>query len=48
MNPVRLVVLGAGSRGSTYASYAQLHSDQLQIVGVAEPRPYYRERLADD
>ena len=48
MDPVRLVVLGAGSRGSTYASYARLHPEQLQIVGVAEPRRYYRERMADD
>ena len=48
MQPIRLIILGAGSRGSTYAAYARQHPDQLQIVGVAEPRDVYRERLADD
>jgi predicted dehydrogenase len=48
MDPVRLIVVGAGSRGSGYATYAQHHPEELQIVGVAEPRTFYRERLADD
>lgn len=45
MNPVRLAVIGAGSRGTTYASYALEHPDELQIVGVAEPRDHFRESL---
>ncbi len=48
MDPIRLIVVGAGSRGSGYAGYARQHPDELQIVGVAEPRDFYRERLADD
>lgn len=44
--PVTMLVIGAGGRGSGYAQYAQQHPDRLQIVGVAEPRPFYRERLA--
>ncbi len=48
MNPIRLIVLGAGGRGSGYATYARQHPDELQIVGVAEPRDFYRERMADD
>jgi predicted dehydrogenase len=48
MDPIRIVVVGAGSRGSGYASYARQHPDHLQIVGVAEPRDFYRERIADD
>lgn len=48
MEPVRLIVVGAGSRGSVYASYAARHRDEVQIVGVAEPREFYRERLATD
>ena len=48
MDPVRLIVVGAGGRGSGYATYARHHPEQLQIVGVAEPRDFYRERLADD
>lgn len=48
MDPIRLIVVGAGGRGSGYATYARQHPEQLQIVGVAEPRDFYRERLADD
>ena len=47
MDPITLIVVGAGSRGSGYAAYARHHPEQLQIVGVAEPRAFYRERLAD-
>jgi predicted dehydrogenase len=46
MNSVKLIIVGAGSRGSIYAKYAEHHPDQLQIVGVAEPRQFYRERMA--
>lgn len=28
-SPVKLAVVGAGSRGCSYASYAQTHPDQL-------------------
>ena len=47
MKPVTAVVLGAGSRGSTYAAFAKDHPDQLQIVAVAEPRADRRNILAD-
>ena len=47
MKPVTAVILGAGSRGSTYAGYAMEHPDELQITGIAEPRPERREPLAD-
>lgn len=46
MKPVRLAIIGAGSRGTGYAAYAKAHPDQVRIVGVAEPRDFYRERLA--
>jgi predicted dehydrogenase len=46
--PVELVVIGAGSRGATaYASYALRHPDQVRIVGVADPDPIRRERMAE-
>ncbi len=37
MPPIRLIVIGAGSRGANYAEYAISHPDQAQVVGVAEP-----------
>ena len=48
MKPVTAVVLGAGSRGCTYAGFAKAHPDLLQIVAVAEPRADRREQLADE
>ena len=47
MNPVRMIVLGAGSRGmDAYAPYALLAPGELQIVAVAEPREARRNAFA--
>jgi predicted dehydrogenase len=48
MNPVSLVVIGAGSRGHTYARYAAAFPDQAKVVGVAEPRNFYRQRMVNE
>jgi len=47
MAPVTLIIVGAGSRGSTYATYAASHPDRAKVVGVAEPRDHYRDRMAE-
>lgn len=44
-NPVTAVVIGAGCRGSGYPIYSIEYPDRLQIIGVADPRKFYRERL---
>jgi predicted dehydrogenase len=44
--PVTCIVLGAGGRGNVYASYAAKYPDEMQIVGVAEPIPFRRARMA--
>ena len=36
---VTVVVLGAGQRGSAYASYASMYPDAMKIVGVADINP---------
>lgn len=46
MSLVKLIVIGAGNRGTGYASYASEHPDRARIVGVAEPREYFRLQLA--
>lgn len=46
MSPVRLLLIGAGSRGAVYAAWAREHRDAAQIVGVAEPREALRARVA--
>ena len=48
MRPITAVVLGAGSRGYTYSSYAKEFPGELQVVAVAEPRADRRELLGDE
>ncbi|MBQ0080508.1 MAG: Gfo/Idh/MocA family oxidoreductase [Alistipes sp.] len=40
------IVLGAGSRGTTYSRYAQLYPQALKVVGVADLKDYRRQRMA--
>ena len=44
--PLTAVVVGAGHRALTYASYAEQHPEELQIVGVADPIARRREAVA--
>lgn len=44
--PVSVLVVGGGSRGTTYSGFARLFPERMKVVGVAEPRDFYRERLA--
>ena len=43
---ITAVVLGAGSRGTTYSKYAKLFPQSLKIVGVADLNDFRRKRLA--
>jgi predicted dehydrogenase len=43
-----LAVIGAGSRGSGYATWVTAHPDRARVVAVAEPREHYRQTLADE
>jgi predicted dehydrogenase len=48
--PIAVIVVGAGSRGLNYASYARKHPDRMKIVGVVEPdveRRAYTAKLYD-
>jgi predicted dehydrogenase len=47
MAPVRVLIVGAGSRGSGYAAWIRRHPEVAEVVAVAEPRAEYREPLAD-
>lgn len=44
---VSAVVIGAGNRALTYASYALDHPDELEIVGVADPNDTRRRKVAE-
>ncbi len=47
MKPVELLIVGAGSRGTIYAEYAIEHPELARVVGVAEPRAFFRARIAE-
>lgn len=44
---VTAITLGAGSRGNVYGDYAASFTNELDIVGVAEPIKVRRERYAE-
>ncbi|XP_029290917.1 uncharacterized protein LOC115010486 isoform X2 [Cottoperca gobio] len=44
-SPVRVIVVGAGSRGEIYSSFASIHPERLKVVGVADPRKFARTKL---
>ena len=44
--PIRMVILGAGDRGRTYASYAAAYPERVRVVGVADINPVAREAVA--
>lgn len=45
MKQVKVIVVGAGSRGTGYANYAIDNPDKMTLVGVAEPREFYRNAM---
>ncbi|MCL6527681.1 MAG: Gfo/Idh/MocA family oxidoreductase [Thermaceae bacterium] len=44
--PVSVLIIGAGSRGQIYAQFAQQYPERMRVVGVAEPRAFQREQMA--
>lgn len=46
MAPVKIIIIGAGSRGGGFATFAEAHPEKAQVAGVAEPREPYRNKLA--
>jgi predicted dehydrogenase len=46
LDHVTAVIVGAGHRAVTYASYAERHPDELKIVGVADPNARRRQQMA--
>ena len=45
MTAIEAIIVGAGSRGDAYSSFALQHPRELSVVGIAEPDPLRRERL---
>ena len=47
MEPIKLILIGAGNRGIGYARFVEEHPDKIEIVGVAEPHQVRRELIAE-
>ena len=45
--PLKAVIIGAGHRALTYASYAEREPEALEIVGMADPNPLRRKQTGD-
>jgi predicted dehydrogenase len=45
---ISILILGGGSRGSTYAHYAKDHPQEMEVVGIAEPRDFHRESFVQN
>lgn len=45
--PVRLAIVGCGSRGHGYANWALAHPERARVVAIAEPDPARREQMAE-
>ena len=46
MKTAKFIVVGAGDRGSSYASYIKAHPDLAKVIAVAEPREEWRNSFA--
>lgn len=42
---VTLLILGCGSRGKNYASYAMLHPDKARVVAISDPQALARKKF---
>ena len=45
--PVKVIVIGAGNRGRTYARYARMFPECMQIVGVSDIRESRKNAMGD-
>ncbi len=45
--PMTAITIGAGNRGNVYGGYAAKFTDQIKIIGVAEPVPIRNKRFME-
>lgn len=44
---IKVIILGAGDRGTIYANYIKRHGDEIEVVAVAEPIKERRENIVN-
>lgn len=47
MNKIKVIIIGAGNRGTTYATHAFDACPELEIVAVADPNPVRRNHIKE-
>ncbi len=47
MSQVKLLIIGAGSRGNRYGDFVLAHPEMAKVIAVAEPREAYRNKFAE-
>lgn len=47
MKKVSLIIVGGGGRGTIYSRLLKEISERAEVVAVAEPREFFRERIAE-
>ncbi|MGY0231255.1 Gfo/Idh/MocA family protein [Longispora urticae] len=48
MSQITIAIVGAGSRGGSYANWVARHPEHARVVAVAEPRVEYRDKLVTE
>lgn len=46
-SPVKVIIIGAGNRGRTYAAYAKKYPECMQVVGVSDIRESRKNAMGD-
>ena len=47
MKKVSLIIVGGGGRGTIYSRLLKEISERAEVVAVAEPREFFRKRIAE-
>lgn len=47
MKKIKLIIVGAGGRGTIYARHALQMAGGVEVVGVADPRAFARDRIGE-
>ena len=47
MNPICTMIIGAGNRGLTYASYCKLFPNEMEIVAVAAEKIRIKSKMME-
>ena len=47
MKKISVIIIGGGGRGTIYSQHLQKIMEKAEVAAIAEPREYFRNRIAD-